>query len=98
MPFSRSALPALAIVLLATTVFASAQPTPPSALLVLSKQDHMLAIVDPASLQIVSRIPVGDDPHEIVASTDGRTAYVSNYGFGAFHTLTAIDLVGQKPQ
>jgi YVTN family beta-propeller protein len=45
----------------------------------------------------VVRIPVGNDPHEVVASPDGRTAYVSNYGFGAFHTLTVIDLVEQKP-
>jgi len=41
-------------------------------------------------------VPVGDDPHEVVASADGKTAYVSNYGFGAFHTLTVIDLVNQK--
>jgi YVTN family beta-propeller protein len=73
-----------------------AQPTPKAALLALSKQDHTLAIVNPANLQVVARIPVGDDPHEVVASADGKTAYVSNYGFGAFHTLAVIDLVGQK--
>src|ERR1035438_8277207 len=75
--------------------WATAQ-TPKAALLALSKQDHTLAIVDPADLHVVARIPVGDDPHEVVASADGKTAYVSNYGFGAFHTLAAIDLVGQK--
>ncbi len=74
-----------------------AQPTPKAALLALSKQDHTLLIVDPSMLQILARIPVGDDPHEVVASADGKTAYVSNYGFGAFHTLTIIDLIGQKP-
>jgi YVTN family beta-propeller protein len=47
-------------------------------------------------LHVVARVPVGDDPHEVVASTDGKTAYVSNYGFGQFHALTKIDLVGQK--
>ncbi len=77
--------------------WAFAQTTPKAALLALSKQDHTLAIVDPANLHVLARIPVGDDPHEVVASADGRTAYVSNYGFGAFHTLTVIDLVGQKP-
>jgi DNA-binding beta-propeller fold protein YncE len=71
-------------------------PTPSSALLALSKQDHTLAIVDPATLKAIARVPVGDDPHEVIASSDGKTAYVSNYGFGAFHTLTVIDLVGQK--
>lgn len=75
---------------------ALAQPTPRASLLVLSKQDHTLAIVDPATLGVVARVPVGDDPHEVIASTDGATAYVSNYGFGAFHTLTVVDLIHQK--
>ena len=61
---------------------ALAETTPSTALLVLSKQDHTLAIVDPHDLHVVARAPVGDDPHEVIASTDGRTAYVSNYGFG----------------
>ncbi len=78
------------------TLAAAAQSTPSTALLVLSKQDHTLAIVDPSTLKPLARIPVGDDPHEVVASADGRTAYVSNYGFGRFHTLTVIDLVAQK--
>jgi YVTN family beta-propeller protein len=79
------------------TVYACAEATPSPALLVLSKQDHTLAIVDPTNLKVVARVPVGDDPHEVAASTDGRTAYVSNYGFGAFHTITAVDLIHQKP-
>ena len=73
-------------------------PTPKTALLVLSKQDHTLAIVDPANLHVVARVPVGDDPHEVVASSDGHTAYVSNYGFGQFHTLAVVDLIGQKAE
>lgn len=81
---------------LALTGLAGAQSTPKTALLALSKQDHTLAIVDPASLKIVARIPVGDDPHEVVASADGKTAYVSNYGFGVYHTLAVIDLIAQK--
>jgi YVTN family beta-propeller protein len=66
------------------------------ALLSLSKHDHTLAIVDPATLQVIARVPVGNDPHEVIASSDGKTAYVSNYGFGQFNTLAVIDLVGQK--
>ena len=74
-----------------------AQPTSPAAsLLVLAKQDQTLSVIDPASLKVVARMPVGNDPHEVIASTDGRTAYVSNYGFGAYHTLTEVDLVGQR--
>lgn len=94
----RLKLLVLATLVCASLIALSAQPTPATALLVLSKQDHTLAIVDPASLHVLARIPVGEDPHEVVASADGRTAYVSNYGFGRFHTLTVIDLAGQKQQ
>jgi YVTN family beta-propeller protein len=67
-----------------------------SSLLVLSKQDHTLSVVDPSTLQVVARMPVGNDPHEVIASTDGKTAYVSNYGFGTYNTLTEVDLVGHR--
>jgi YVTN family beta-propeller protein len=89
----RSSVFAALLLFAAGAALASAQSTPSPALLVLSKQDHTLAIVDPASLQVVARAPVGDDPHEVAVSADGRTAYVSNYGFGRFHTITVIDLV-----
>jgi YVTN family beta-propeller protein len=70
--------------------------TPADALLVLSKTDHALAIVNPATLQVIARIPVGNDPHEVIASSDGKFAYVSNYGSGAYNTLAVVDLVAQK--
>jgi len=63
------------------------------------KHDHTLAIVDPATLKVVAKMPVGDDPHEVIATADGKMAYVSNYGgggVGALHTLAVIDLVNQK--
>lgn len=77
--------------------FATAQ-TPSPALLVLEKDDSRLAIVDPASLKIVGRVPAGDDPHEVVVSEDGTLAFVSNYGaFGKpLHTISVIDLAHQK--
>jgi YVTN family beta-propeller protein len=72
--------------------------TPSPALLVLEKAARSLAIVDPARLEIVGRADAGEDPHEIVASQDGRFAYISNYG--AFstpgHTLSVVDLVAAK--
>jgi YVTN family beta-propeller protein len=74
----------------------SAQITPGTSLLILSKHDHTLSIVDPSTLQVVARLPVGNDPHEVIASTDGTTAYVSNYGFGAYNTLAVLDLIGQR--
>jgi YVTN family beta-propeller protein len=73
-----------------------AQSKPSASLLVLSKQDHTLAIVDPSTLQVTAKAPVGNDPHEVIASADGKTAYVSNYGFGSFNTLAVIDLVAAK--
>ena len=77
--------------------FGLAQSTPAQSLLVLSKRDHTLAIVDPASLKVLAHAPVGQDPHEVIASADGKTAYVSIYGGGAYHVINVIDLVGQKP-
>jgi YVTN family beta-propeller protein len=76
-----------------------AQSTPRESLLILSKHDHTLAIVDPATLTVLKKIPIGDDPHEVIASADGKTAYVSNYGggdTGALHTLAVVDLDRQK--
>jgi len=75
---------------------AATQSTPPQALLALSKREHTLAIVDPASLKVIARLPVGQDPHEVIASADGTKAYVSIYGFGRYHSLSVLDLVAQK--
>jgi YVTN family beta-propeller protein len=84
-------------VLLLVANFAVAQ-TPSPALLVLEKSDNSLAIVDPATLQIVARVPAGPDPHEIVASADGKLAYISNYGGSdsALNTISVIDLAAGK--
>jgi YVTN family beta-propeller protein len=71
------------------------QATPSPALLVLSKADHLLSIVDPATLVVVARVPSGPDPHEVIASTDGARAYISNYGNGAYNTITVVDLLRQ---
>jgi YVTN family beta-propeller protein len=74
-----------------------AQSAPQASLLVLSKQDLTLAIVDAGTLKVVAKAPVGNDPHEVTASADGATAYVSNYGSGSYNTLAVIDLAAGKP-
>jgi len=79
------------------TIPIRAQSVPSPALLVLSKRDQNLAIVDPATLQVVTTLPAGPDPHEVVASTDGKVAFISNYGGGAYNTISVVDLIGQKP-
>ena len=73
-----------------------AQSTPQRSLLALSKTNHTLAMVDPSNLQVIARAPVGPDPHEVIASSDGKTAYVSIYGGGLYHAISVIDLVGQR--
>jgi YVTN family beta-propeller protein len=84
----------LGCVLGATLVHAA--ETPANALLILAKRDGMLLIADPASLQVIAKVPVGNDPHEVIASADGKTAYATNYGSGAYNTLAVVDLVAQK--
>ncbi len=73
-----------------------AAETPPASLLVLAKTDHALFIVNPATLAVVGQVPSGPDPHEVIASEDGRFAYISNYGGGLYNTITEVDLENQK--
>jgi YVTN family beta-propeller protein len=91
---ARLSLVVLVACLGAATLWAANTPSP--ALLVLAKQAHTLEIVNPATLKVVATIPAGNDPHEVVASSDGKRAYISNYGFGAYHTISVADLVAQK--
>ncbi len=84
------------LVFLGTLFATSLFPASSDALLVLSKREHTLAIVDPSTLKVVAKAPVGEDPHEVIASTDGKFAYVSNYGGGRYNTLAVIDLAGHR--
>ncbi len=73
-----------------------AAETPSPALLILNKEGA-LAIVDPATRQVVAKVRTGEGPHEVEASTDGKLAFVSNYGSSTpGNTISVIDLVGQK--
>src|SRR2546422_11472144 len=67
-------------------------------LLVLNKEDATLAIVDPESGTILGRVPVGQGPHELVTSSDGKYAFASNYGTGPApgHTISMVDVAAQK--
>lgn len=49
-------------------------------LVALNKADSTLAIIDPGEMKIVGKVPTGDSPHEVVLSSDGKTAFVANYG------------------
>src|ERR1700692_2070419 len=87
-------LPILPALICVASAALHAASTPVNALLVLEKAQNTLVIVDPASLTIVARVPVGNDPHEVSVSDDGKTAYISNYRGGS--TIAVVDLVGQK--
>jgi len=67
-------------------------------LLVLNKDDATFVIVNPESGAITGNVPVGEGPHELIASTDGRYAFASNYGSGPApgHTISMIDIAAQK--
>ncbi len=89
--------------ILAVVLFAVA-PAAAQVLVVLNKSDHEAALVDPATYQVVAKLPTGKGPHEVATSPDGRYAYVSNYGaFSVFregekpkmqpgNTITVLDL------
>jgi YVTN family beta-propeller protein len=75
-------------------------PTAGGWLLVANKGDQTLGIVDPGEGRQVATVPVGGTTgHEVVASPDGRTAYVPIYGNSGVgkpgtdgRTLTVIDV------
>jgi len=73
----------------------SKEPAGAGALIVLSKGDLTMSVVDPASLKVIGKVPSGPDPHEIVASSDGRMAYIANYNGGG-NIITPVDLVAMK--
>src|ERR1700674_5639585 len=67
------------------------------ALLVLNKDENALAIVDPVAMRVVGRVPTGEGPHEVTASSDGKFAFVANYGArNPGNTISVIDIAAQK--
>lgn len=73
-----------------------AADTPSPALLILDKEGA-LAIVDPATRKVVAKVRTGESPHEVEASSDGKLAFVSNYGSSSpGNSISVIDLAAQK--
>ncbi|MGH9902324.1 MAG: YncE family protein, partial [Pyrinomonadaceae bacterium] len=60
--------------------------------------DNTMAIVDPAAMKVVGSVAVGEGPHEVATSADGRFAYVANYGTQQVvgSTLSVIDIAARK--
>lgn len=87
----------IALVVLVLLPNFSAAQTPSPALLVLNKEDATLSIIDPATLKTTVQIPVGEGPHEIAVSDDGKFAFVANHGTRTpGNTISVIDLIAQK--
>src|SRR5436309_15958966 len=93
----------LTAVAMAVTMFAGSaghaqRSTSTSRLLVLNKDDATFAVIDPATGRALGTVPVGQGPHELVASSDGKWAFASNYGTGPApgHTISMIDIAGMK--
>ena len=61
------------------------QPLPPGRLVVVNQVDHTVSVVDLATKQVLGKVSVGVNGHEVACSQDGRFAFVpiySNVGVG----------------
>jgi YVTN family beta-propeller protein len=76
---------------------AQTTPTPAPAVLVLNKNDATLSIIDPSNGKTVGSVPTGEAPHEVAVSTDGKLAFVANYGAQTpGNTISVIALASQR--
>ncbi len=66
-------------------------------LLVLNKNEASMMAYDANSMEQVGKVGVGDGPHELVVSADGKTAFVANYGGRTpGSSISVIDLKTMK--
>lgn len=86
------------LLLAATALWTAAQGQSHSNVLVLNKGDNALVILDGQTYKSLAQIPVGEGPHEVIASADGKFAYVGNYGTAQVlgNSLSVIDLAAKK--
>lgn len=91
------ATPVVLLCLIAPQLIASAG-SDGGYLLILNKSENTLAIIDAATLTLLSRVPTGEAPHELTASADGRLAFVCNYGTGERpgNTISVVDIRSGK--
>ena len=100
---------AVPVVLIFSAMSASRESSAPDAslasmLLVINKGDQTLGIVDPlAEKQVATVAESGITGHEVIASPDGRTAYVPIYGNSGVgkpgtdgHNIDVIDIASRK--
>lgn len=93
-----------AILLAGVVLSTSASNSTTGKLLVACKGEHALGIIDPAAGKQIALIPEGGiTGHEVIASPDGKTAYVPIYGNSGVgkpgtdgSKLAVIDIASQK--
>ena len=79
--------------LLSSLLFTAMVAAANERLIVLNKNDHTLAVVDPVSLKVLGKVPTGVGPHEAAITADGRFAVVANYGAAQpGNSLSIIDI------
>ena len=65
-------------------------------LIVTNKTPSTATIIDVATGRALATLPTGNNPHEVVLSSNGRTAVITDYGTGAAPTLTVIDVPAKR--
>lgn len=90
----RPVIPAVLAMLLATPFAA----TSAADILALDKEGGRLHVIDLASFSLRHSVGVGAGAHEVIASRDGRRAWVALYGDAQAlgHHLVEVDLAGGK--
>jgi len=62
---------------------------------VANKGEATASFIDVATARVIGTAATGPGPHELVVSSDGRTAVVTDYGGGS-STLTVLDVPGAR--
>jgi len=95
---------AITFALAISAVWSATTGSPGGVLLVANKGDRSLGIIDPADDRQVAAVPEnGVTGHEVIASPDGKTAYVPIYGDSGVgkpgsngRNMVAIDIASRK--
>ena len=73
-------------------LLAIALPLGADVLAVANRGGTSITLIEPQTMQVVGKVEVGLDPHEIAIGPDPRYAYVSNYGGSYGTSLSVVDL------
>ncbi len=75
---------------------ASQVPGLTGTLVVTNKSPSTASIIDVGSGRMLATLPTGQGPHEVILSSDGSTAVVTDYSGQPGKTLTVIDIPGKR--